>query len=123
LDALFVAIPWVVALVSADRVLDLGVSTILSRAWIPFVLLFVAFHVMYDIFFLPALGETPGLSLLRMRLAGNGRLTIGKAVLYSLVSFISLAAVGAGFVWAVFDPDRRSWPELAAGGRLAFKDV
>ncbi len=122
-DVLIVAIPWIVALLGADRVLAIGISTILARSWLPFLLLFLALHMMYDMFFLSALSETPGMALLRMHLSGNGRLTPWKAILFSIVSFVSLAGIGTGFLWALFDPDHRSWPELAAGSRLIFKDI
>ena len=35
-----------------------------------------------------------------------------------LVSLLSAAAVGAGFIWSWFDPEKRAWHDMASGTRL-----
>jgi uncharacterized RDD family membrane protein YckC len=35
-----------------------------------------------------------------------------------LVAGLSLAAFGLGFLWTLWDPQRRSWHDLASGTRL-----
>lgn len=120
-DALLVAIPWGIALFSADNILNQGMLTIITVSWLPMLILFFVIHTLYDVFFLPTLSETPGQALFGLRLAVEGRVSGFKAVLFSLGSFFSLIVIGAGFVWALMDPDHRCWPELAAGGRLIQK--
>lgn len=120
-DALLVAIPWGIALFSADNILNQGMLTIITVSWLPMLILFFVIHTLYDVFFLPTLSETPGQALFGLRLSVEGRVNGFKAVLFSLGSFFSLIVIGAGFVWALMDPDRRCWPELAAGGRLIQK--
>ncbi|MBI2840986.1 MAG: RDD family protein [Acidobacteria bacterium] len=118
LDALLVAIPWAVALFSVERMLGTGIWPLLQQSWIPFVILFVFLHMMYAVFFIPALGETPGMAVSGIRLTGDGRMRWPRTVMFALVCLLSLAAIGSGFIWAVFDPDRRSWPELASNARF-----
>lgn len=118
LDTLLVAIPWAVALFSVERMLGTGIWPLLQQSWIPFVILFVLLHLMYAVFFIPALGETPGMAVSGIRLTGDGRMRWPRTVMFALVCLVSLAAVGSGFIWAVFDPDRRSWPELASNVRF-----
>ncbi len=118
LDALLVAIPWAVSLFSVERMLGTGIWPLLQQSWIPFVILFVLLHMMYAVFFIPALGETPGMAVSGIRLTGDGRMRWPRTVMFALVCLLSLAAVGSGFIWAVFDPDRRSWPELASNARF-----
>lgn len=117
-DAALVAIPWLVSLFSVDKMLGTGPWSLLRDSWIPFLLLFLVLHTLYGIFFLPALGETPGLAILGLRLTSNGRPGSFRAIVFSAVSLLSLAALGVGFFWALFDPDQRCWPELSVGGRL-----
>ncbi|MEW6363600.1 MAG: RDD family protein [Acidobacteriota bacterium] len=119
-DTLVVAIPWIVAVFSAQKVLDQRLSSMLAENWLAFALLFVVFHTMYDLFFLPSVGVTPGLALFGMRFSTNGHHGALKAALFSVVSLLSLGVVGAGFIWAIFDPDRRCWHELASSGRLVY---
>ena len=119
-DALVVAIPWIVAVFSAQKVLDQGLTAMLARNWLPFALLYIVFHTMYDLFFLPSVGVTPGIALFGMRLSTSGHQSALRAALFSVVSLLSLGVVGAGFIWAIFDPDRRCWHELASSGRLVY---
>lgn len=35
-----------------------------------------------------------------------------------LLAFVSAAAAGLGFLWALFDPEKRCWHDLASGTRL-----
>jgi uncharacterized RDD family membrane protein YckC len=42
----------------------------------------------------------------------------GACLVRFLVSLLSGAAAGAGFLWSVFDRDRRCWHDIASGTRL-----
>ncbi len=61
-------------------------------------------------------GQTIGMRAWRLRVVGtDGRpLPVVRAVLRFLVALVSLAALGAGFWWALADPQRRAWHDLAA---------
>jgi uncharacterized RDD family membrane protein YckC len=62
-------------------------------------------------------GQTLGMRAWKLRVvAANGsRLSWPRALLRFVVALISLAALGAGFWWAIFDMQKRTWHDLAAG--------
>ena len=37
---------------------------------------------------------------------------------YSLLSLVSAGAAGAGFLWSLFDPQKRCWHDCLSGTRL-----
>jgi uncharacterized RDD family membrane protein YckC len=39
-----------------------------------------------------------------------------------VVATLSLLAVGLGFIWALFDGERRCWHDIAAGTRFVRMD-
>src|SRR5262249_28031130 len=61
-------------------------------------------------------GQTIGMRAWRLRVmrTHGGALTWPRALLRFAVALISLAAFVAGFVWAWFEPQRRTWHDLAA---------
>jgi uncharacterized RDD family membrane protein YckC len=61
-------------------------------------------------------GQTIGMRAWRLRVVGaDGRpLPLARALLRFVVALVSLAALGAGFWWALADPQRRAWHDLAA---------
>lgn len=65
-------------------------------------------------------GQTIGMRAWKIRVvAGNGsRLRWTQALLRFLVALVSLTALGAGFWWALFDAQRRTWHDIAAGSHL-----
>jgi uncharacterized RDD family membrane protein YckC len=72
-------------------------------------------------------GQTIGMRPWRLRVVdAQGRDPSWRAVLLRYVlAGLSLAAFGLGFAWALFDPQRRTWHDLAAGTlmvRLAQSD-
>ena len=62
-------------------------------------------------------GQTIGMRAWRLRVvrADGTPLDTRQAIVRFLVSVISLAAVGLGFWWALFDAQNRTWHDLAAG--------
>lgn len=42
----------------------------------------------------------------------------GRCLLRFTVSLLSAAALGLGFIWAMFEPNRRTWHDLASRSRL-----
>lgn len=63
-------------------------------------------------------GQTLGMRAWRLcvlRQDGRAPASWGQLGLRFLVSGISLAACGLGFLWALLDPQRRTWHDLASG--------
>lgn len=65
-------------------------------------------------------GQTLGMRAWRLRLvdASGGTAPWSALVLRYVVAGVSLAAFGLGFLWSLWDPQRRSWHDLASGTRL-----
>jgi uncharacterized RDD family membrane protein YckC len=61
-------------------------------------------------------GQTIGMRAWRLRVASadGSRLSVIRALLRFVVALVSLAALGAGFWWALFDPHKRTWHDMAA---------
>lgn len=63
-------------------------------------------------------GQTLGMRAWRLRLVnvdGSSPVPWRALVLRYLVAMVSLAAVGLGFFWSLFEPNRRTWHDLASG--------
>lgn len=65
-------------------------------------------------------GQTIGMRAWRLRVvsAQGERLTWSRATARFAASLLSLVALGIGFVWCLFEPDRRGWHDLLAGSRV-----
>jgi uncharacterized RDD family membrane protein YckC len=77
----------------------------------------VAFIISYFLFFWTLIGQTPGKYLLGVRIVtpeGN-RLKLGRAVLRYLGYYLSALPFGLGFLWILFDDERRAWHDRLAG--------
>ena len=62
-------------------------------------------------------GQTIGMRAWRLRVirADGARTTWPRALLRFVVALLSLAACGIGFLWALFDPQKRTWHDIATG--------
>ncbi len=62
-------------------------------------------------------GQTLGMKAWKIRVQGiNGEpLTWKTALIRYLVALVSLASLGLGFVWILFDGSKRSWYDRASG--------
>lgn len=69
-------------------------------------------------------GQTLGMRPWRLKVLGaDGRIAPTRAlVLRFAVATLSLAAGGLGFLWSLFDRERRSWHDLASGTVLVRLD-
>ncbi|MBI3298040.1 MAG: RDD family protein [Elusimicrobia bacterium] len=70
---------------------------------------------------LAAWSQTPGKKLLGLRVvrAADGSALDGKtALLRSLFTLLSGAAAGLGYLWCLFEKDRRGWHDLLAGTKV-----
>ncbi len=64
-------------------------------------------------------GQTLGMRAWKLRVATtDGRLGWGMALLRFGMAWVSLLALGAGFLWCLVDRERRAWHDLAAGTRV-----
>ncbi len=62
-------------------------------------------------------GQTLGMRAWRLRLlsADGGAVSWRQIVVRALVGVLSLAVFGLGFLWSLFERERRSWHDLASG--------
>jgi uncharacterized RDD family membrane protein YckC len=62
-------------------------------------------------------GQTIGMRAWRLRVvrADGSALELWRALLRFLVALVSLAALGMGFWWALAEPQKRTWHDMAAG--------
>ncbi len=101
--------------VAADRAYQYSGAP--NEALLLYPLAAVVFVLAYQFVFLAAVGATPGMLLTRLRLVRVD----GKAVATNqiavrlLVSCLSLAIFGLGYIWAFFHPARQTWHDIAAG--------
>ena len=61
-------------------------------------------------------GQTIGMRAWRLRVVGadGQRLPWSRALLRFAVALVSLAVFGLGFIWCLFDRQRRGWHDIAA---------
>lgn len=77
----------------------------------------LAFIISYYLFFWTLIGQTPGKYLMGIRIVtikGN-RLNVGRSILRYLGYYISGLCMGLGFLWILFDDERRSWHDRLSG--------
>ncbi|HEV2111630.1 MAG TPA: RDD family protein [Gammaproteobacteria bacterium] len=70
-------------------------------------------------------GQTVGMLAWRVKLlqsANGDTVTWKQAVLRYLAALLSWAVLGAGFWWALFDPERKTWHDWLSGTELALAD-
>lgn len=65
-------------------------------------------------------GQTLGMRSWRLKVVdtAGGPISLKQAVLRYLVAVISLAVFGLGFVWSLFDRQKRTWHDIASSTRL-----
>lgn len=65
-------------------------------------------------------GQTIGMKPWRLRVvcSDGGPVPLRSALLRFLVALLALLPAGLGFWWALFEPQRRTWHDLAAGTRV-----
>ena len=65
-------------------------------------------------------GQTIAMRAWKLRVVdeSGAPLRWSQALLRFIVALVSLAALGAGFWWALFDPQRRTWHDIVARTRM-----
>jgi len=65
-------------------------------------------------------GQTIGMRAWRLRVmrTDGTRVAWPRALLRFTVALVSLGALGAGFAWALLDPGKRTWHDIAADTRV-----
>ncbi len=68
-------------------------------------------------------GQTAGMRAWRLHLVSNdgGRITLNQATARFFAGLLSLAALGLGYWWALFDRQRRTWPDILSGSRIVHR--
>ena len=117
-DGLLVLALWLITLLT--MVLANGGEAVFG-ALVQSVLLLEAF-LFFAWFWLRA-GQTAGMRAWRLRLVSNdgGGITLNQATVRFFAAMISLGALGLGYWWALFDPERRTWPDLWSGSRILYR--
>lgn len=63
-------------------------------------------------------GQTIGMLAWRLELRSDGRFTPSQALRRFLGGLLSLLALGLGYIWMWFDPNRRTWPDRLSGSTM-----
>jgi uncharacterized RDD family membrane protein YckC len=125
-DAFLVAAIWILITVLhvafVRYVLGVGAEEVGTgapqRLTLQLSLLFGAF--LFFAFFWMRGGMTLGMQAWRLRVQtrdGNS-ITLLQSLVRYLVAWLSLAAFGLGYLWVLFDAERRSWPDIASGTQI-----
>ncbi|GAB2729978.1 RDD family protein [Halomonas garicola] len=62
-------------------------------------------------------GMTLGMQAWRLRVqdAQGAPISLAQSLIRCMAAWVSLAALGLGYWWVLFDPQKRSWPDIASG--------
>ncbi|MDE0063428.1 MAG: RDD family protein [Gammaproteobacteria bacterium] len=84
--------------------------------------LFLEAYLFFAWFWLRA-GETAGMRAWRLRLVSNdgGAITLNQATVRLFAAMVSIGILGLGYWWALFDTERRTWPDLWSGSRILYR--
>lgn len=100
-----------------DLVLRQGWPHLLLQVWLFFLL------VGYYAWSWHKGGQTIGMKAWRLEVVDEqgDRLGFGTSILRLVLSWFSLAAAGAGFVWSLFERERRTWHDLGSNSRMVVR--
>lgn len=81
---------------------------------------FALVWAIYNMIFLKWLSASPGKQVLKLRVvsANGAPLEKRQRMLRAVFSLLSGYAAGLGYLWAFFEPQRRTWHDLVAGTRV-----
>ena len=112
-DALVVLGIWVLTVV----VLVAATGTAVSGFWVQLLLLTEAYA--FFVFFWTRRGQTLGMLAWRLRVAdGEARINLRQAHLRIAGGMLSLACLGLGHIWMLFDRRGRTWPDILSASSI-----
>ena len=112
-DALVVLGIWVLTIV----VLVAATGTAVSGFWVQLLLLTEAYA--FFVFFWTRRGQTLGMLAWRLRVAdGEARINLRQAHLRIAGGMLSLACLGLGHIWMLFDRRGRTWPDILSASSI-----
>jgi class 3 adenylate cyclase len=81
---------------------------------------FAIIWAIYNLMFLKWLSGSPGKMLMKLRVVGQNGEPLDKRqrLVRAAVSVISMHVAGLGYIWGVWEPQGRTWHDLAAGTRV-----
>jgi uncharacterized RDD family membrane protein YckC len=95
------------------------ISLLFRGRFITSLLIGIAVGIAYSVYFIGSgSGQTPGMRLLNIRAidaATGGRVDYGRAFIRYLVAIGSGLACYLGYLWMLWDPERQTWQDKAAG--------
>ena len=112
-DALVVLAMWVLTLV----VLVAATGAAVTGFWVQVLLLAEAYA--FFLFFWVRRGQTLGMLAWRLRVsAGNAPIGLRQAHLRIAGGILSLACLGLGHIWMLFDRHGRTWPDILSASSI-----
>lgn len=80
--------------------------------------------LVYRVFFWAAVGSTPAMWLLGLRVSrlGGERVGVTRAVVRFLAYGVSALVFGLGYLWVVVDPRHQAWHDKVAGTVVRYSD-
>ncbi len=117
-DALVVLGIWVLTVV----VLVTATGTAVSGMWVQLILLIEAYA--FFVFFWTRRGQTLGMLAWRLRVAGgDAPISLRQAHLRIAGGILSLACLGLGHIWMLFDSRGRTWPDILSRSSIERADA
>ena len=117
-DALVVLGIWVLTVV----VLVTAAGAAVSGLWVQLLLLTEAYA--FFVFFWTRRGQTLGMLAWRLRVAdGDAPISLRQAHLRIAGGILSLACLGLGHIWMLFDRRGRTWPDILSRSSIERTDA
>lgn len=71
----------------------------------------------YQAYFFTKTGQTPGMKIMNIKLVnGSGEIvSIGQALVRIVVAYISGLVLAIGYLWMIWDANKQTWHDKAAG--------
>ena len=111
-DGLILIAIWILTIVLLVTILQDAVL----GAWVQS-LLFIESFVFFVYFWL-ARGQTAGMVAWHLYIKSEGTFTLRHASLRFVGGLLSFLCLGLGFVWILFDKDRRSWSDILSSSQI-----
>ena len=106
-DAVVLLAIWVLTVV----LLVAAAGTAVSGFWVQILLAAEAYA--FFVFFWTRRGQTLGMLAWRLRVTdGDAPISLRQAHLRIAGAILSLACLGLGHIWMLFDRERRTWPDI-----------